>query len=211
MGMKKTGIMGGTFNPIHYGHLLLAESAYNQFDLDEVLFMPSKNPPHKRELFIIDEAHRAEMVRLAIADNPHFVFSGEELEREGYTYTADTLEILTSREPDTQFCFIIGGDSLMQFESWRRPETILQLACVLAAERDGMSLARAKEQIAHLNRTYNADVRLLLVPNIEISSHDIRERCMAGRSIRYLTPEPVRRYILEHGLYRQTSLEPSQG
>lgn len=200
--MKKTGIMGGTFNPIHYGHLLLAENAYEQFGLDEVLFMPSNNPPHKKMTPVIDGARRAEMVRLAIEGNPHFAFSGEELTREGNTYTSDTLEILAEREPDTQFYFIIGGDSLNQFESWRRPEVILKLACVLAAERDGMSLQRTRQKIEYLNVKYHADVRLLLIPNIEISSHDIRQRAEAGHSIRYLLPESVREYILENGLYR---------
>ena len=200
--MKKTGIMGGTFNPIHYGHLLLAENAYEQFGLDEVLFMPSNNPPHKKMTPVIDGARRAEMVRLAIEGNPHFAFSGEELTREGNTYTSDTLEILTEREPDTQFYFIIGGDSLSQFENWRRPEVILKLACVLAAEREGMSLQRTRQKIEYLNVKYHADVRLLLIPNIEISSHDIRQRAEAGHSIRYLLPESVREYILENGLYR---------
>lgn len=200
--MKKTGIMGGTFNPIHYGHLLLAENAYEQFGLDEVLFMPSNNPPHKKMTPVIDGARRAEMVRLAIEGNPHFAFSGEELTREGNTYTSDTLEILTEREPDTQFYFIIGGDSLSQFENWRRAEVILKLACVLAAERDGMSLQRTRQKIEYLNVKYHADVRLLLIPNIEISSHDIRQRAEAGHSIRYLLPESVREYILENGLYR---------
>ena len=200
--MKKTGIMGGTFNPIHYGHLLLAENAYEQFGLDEVLFMPSNNPPHKKMTPVIDGARRAEMVRLAIEGNPHFAFSGEELTREGNTYTSDTLEILAEREPDTQFYFIIGGDSLNQFESWRRPEVILKLACVLAAERDGMSLQRTRQKIEYLNVKYHADVRLLLIPNIEISSHDIRQRAEVGHSIRYLLPESVREYILENGLYR---------
>ena len=200
--MKKTGIMGGTFNPIHYGHLLLAENAYEQFGLDEVLFMPSNNPPHKKMTPVIDGARRAEMVRLAIEGNPHFAFSDEELTREGNTYTSDTLEILAEREPDTQFYFIIGGDSLNQFESWRRPEVILKLACVLAAERDGMSLQRTRQKLEYLNVKYHADVRLLLIPNIEISSHDIRQRAEAGHSIRYLLPESVREYILENGLYR---------
>lgn len=199
--MKKTGIMGGTFNPVHYGHLLLAERAYEQFGLDEVRFMPSNHPPHKKGDPVADSRDRSEMVRLAIEGNAHFVFSEEELSRKGNTYTSETLEILTRKEPDTRFYFIIGGDSLEQFESWWRPEVILRLSCVLAAERDGVSEKRTSELITYLNEKYNADVRLLRIPNIEISSHEIRERLMYGQSVRYLLPEPVRAYIMEKGLY----------
>src|SRR5690606_12925515 len=106
--MKKIGIMGGTFNPIHYGHLFLAENAYEQMGLDQILFMPSNNPPHKKVKDIVSNEHRKIMVHIAIKDNPHFTLSTIELEREGTTYTADTLAILTREQPDTEFYFLVG-------------------------------------------------------------------------------------------------------
>ena len=110
---RKIGIMGGTFNPIHFGHLLLAETAYHQFSLDEILFMPTKNPYYKKLGNSVTEEDRVQMVKLAIKDNAHFTFSGEELNREGTTYTVETLKNLTQKNPDCEYYFIMGADSLI--------------------------------------------------------------------------------------------------
>lgn len=120
--MKKIGIMGGTFNPIHNAHLMMAQAAYEQYELDEVWFMPSKNPPHKSQSEIVSEEHRSRMVQFAIDDSKHFLFSDIELKRQGTTYTCETLAQCVEEFSDTRFYFILGGDSLCHFEQWYHPE-----------------------------------------------------------------------------------------
>jgi nicotinate-nucleotide adenylyltransferase len=198
---KKIGIMGGTFNPIHYGHLLLAESAFYQFKLDEILIMPTKNPYYKNLSSLITEEDRVNMVRLAIEDNDHFVLSKEELDRDGTTYTVETLHNLTAKHPECEYYFIMGADSLYHIESWKEPDKIMQMAVILVACRDGGSSSSLKSQIDYIISKYDADIRLLVAPVLEISSHDIRRRVREGESIRYLLPDKVVDYIHKHRLY----------
>ena len=199
---KKVGIMGGTFNPIHFGHLLLAETAYQQFDLDEVLIMPTKNTYYKKMNNLVQAEDRVNMVKLAIADNPHFVLSREELNRDGTTYTVDTLTRLTAQEPDSRFYFIMGADSLYHLESWREPQKILSMAVILVAGREGSGIgASLRSQQEYLENKFDADIRMLRSPVMEISSNDLRRRVREGRSIRYLLPKPVAEYIYENRLY----------
>ncbi len=197
---KKVGIMGGTFNPIHLGHLLLAETAYHQFHLDEVLIMPTKNPYYKKLSNSVTEEDRVRMVELAIADNPHFILSKEELNREGATYTVETLEHLTARHPDTDYYFIMGADSLYHIESWKDTERILALSTIVVADRGGSS-SSLKSQIDYIENKYDGDIRLLRSPFLEISSNDIRRRVRESESIRYLLPQKVADYIYEGNLY----------
>lgn len=192
--------MGGTFNPIHNGHLLLGEMAYEQFDLDKVLIMPAKNPYYKTISSNILEEDRVEMIRRAIADNPHFQFSDIELQREGMTYTVDTLEILTKKYPDVEFYFIMGADSLYHMETWRDCERILKLSKIVAASRDD-SYSAIDAQIEYINDKYDAEVLRLNSPNLEISSSYLRKQMKLGRSCRYLLPDSVREYIMEKKLY----------
>ena len=201
--ITRTGIMGGTFNPIHFGHLLLAETAYQQFGLDEVLIMPTKNPYYKNLTNTATESDRVNMVRLAIEDNDHFRFSDVELERDGTTYTVETLRNLTQTHPDHRYFFIMGADSLYHIESWKEPEEIVKMAVILVAGRDGGSSSSLKSQIAYIMNKYDADIRLLESPVLEISSHDLRRRVREKESIRYLLPERVREYIYEHGIYKE--------
>lgn len=199
---KKVGIMGGTFNPIHFGHLLLAETAYQQFDLDEVLIMPTKNTYYKKMNNLVQAEDRVNMVKLAIEDNPHFVLSREELNRDGTTYTVDTLTRLTAQEPDSRFYFIMGADSLYHLESWREPQKILSMAVILVAGREGSGIgASLRSQKEYLENKFDADIRMLQSPVMEISSNDLRRRVREGRSIRYLLPKPVAEYIYENKLY----------
>ena len=199
---KKVGIMGGTFNPIHFGHLLLAETAYQQFDLDEVLIMPTKNTYYKKMNNLVQAEDRVNMVKLAIEDNPHFVLSREELNRDGTTYTVDTLTRLTAQEPDSRFYFIMGADSLYHLESWREPRKILSMAVILVAGREGSGIgASLRSQKEYLENKFDADIRMLRSPVMEISSNDLRRRVREGRSIRYLLPKPVAEYIYENKLY----------
>ena len=199
--MKKVGIMGGTFNPIHYGHLFLAEQAYEQIGLNSILFMPSKNPPHKKGQEIISAEHRLNMVKQAVMDNPHFEVSTMELDREGMTYTADTLKAMTSDNTDMEYYFIIGGDSLLQITEWRDPQTIFNLSIIVASGRDHLTEDTLIQQAEELKRTYGARIVLLDMPTIEISSADIRSRIAAGKSIRYYLPQTVLNYITSHGLF----------
>lgn len=201
--MKKVGIMGGTFNPIHHGHLFLAENAYEQAGLDQVLFMPTMNPPHKTGIRVVDSLHRTNMVRLAIKDNPHFILSTMELHREGLTYTSDTLTILTKLNPDTSYYFIVGADSLLMMTEWKDPKTVFELSTIVTAGRDNRPTEQIRKQIKYLEDTFHAHIILLDMPIIEISSENIRERISAGKSIRYYVPDEVEEYIFKHGLYRE--------
>ena len=204
MNRKKIGIMGGTFNPIHNGHLVLAETAYEQFKLDQILFMPTKNPYYKKMNQSATLKDRSAMVKLAIKDNPAFAFSDLELLRDGNTYTVETLRILTKNHSDTDYYFIMGADSLYHFETWRDPQDILNMAVLLVAARDDVSSHAIEGQIEYLENKYeSAKIHCLFTPNLEISSNNIRKRCKEGRSIRYLLPEKVREYILKHGLYQE--------
>ena len=203
MGKKKTGIMGGTFNPIHIGHLLLAENAKEAFGLDEILFVPSGLPYMKNGIEIADKWMRLEMTRLAVSDNPAFVLSSAEVEREGNSYTWETLELLREKEPETEFFFIEGADSLFAMESWKNPEIIFRDCTILAAVRDGKDDDDLREQIARLEKKYGARIGLIGMKEISFSSTDIRERIRNGRSIRYMVPDKVIEYIKKYRWYME--------
>ncbi len=200
--MRKIGIMGGTFNPIHFAHLILAESAYEQLSLDKILFMPSKTPPHKLHENIVNDKHRIRMIQLAIRGNPHFELSCMELEREGITYTAETLEELTKNYPMDEYYFIMGADSLFQIEDWRRHDRIFQLSRIVAAVREHVTEQEMEDQINHLTNQYEARIHLLYTPNMDVSSKMLRQNIKNGKSIRYYVPDPVFQYIMEHQLYQ---------
>ena len=207
MERRKVGIMGGTFDPIHVGHLILGESAYGQFGLDEVLFMPSGNPPHKQNRRgRASLAERIEMVRLSIAGNPHFSLSLAEAYEDGYTYTSRTLERLTAQNPGTDYYFIMGADSLFSFENWKDPGKIARLAVIVAAARYHVDDASLDEAAARLQRLFGADIRKLSAPNMDISSQMLRGWIREGRSVRYYLPESVTAYIREKKLYTQEAV-----
>lgn len=204
---KKIGIMGGTFDPVHFGHLLIAENAAQQYQLDEVWFVPTGTSPHKEQKYITDDEQRCEMVRLAIEGNPVFRLSLEEVKSDRVNYTYRTLEDLQEKHPDKEFYFILGGDSLKNFETWRCPERVLRAAYILAAVRDDMEGEAFGQQMSYLEQKYNAKgIFALRTPNSSISSREIRQRVYNQKTIRYMLPEKVRHYILEHGLYRQYEL-----
>ncbi|HJA93855.1 MAG TPA: nicotinate-nucleotide adenylyltransferase [Candidatus Eisenbergiella merdipullorum] len=193
--------MGGTFNPIHIGHLLLAENAYSAFGLDRILFIPSGCSYMKEQAGILDAKDRLYMTALAISGNPHFEVSDMEIRRPGYTYTCDTLEQLCEQNPDTEYYFLVGADSLFAMESWKNPEIIFQKATVLAAVRDDCGSGPLSGQAEYLRGKYHGNIFLIPSGNVDISSSDIRNRILEGRSIRYLVPEKVREYIEKNGLY----------
>lgn len=199
--MKKIGIMGGTFNPIHNAHLMMAQAAYEQYELDEVWFMPSHNPPHKDKEDIVSDQHRKRMVQHAIDGYPHFRFSGMELRREGTTYTSETLEQLNKENPEAEFYFILGGDSLIGFENWHKPEKIVRLCTVLAASREGLTDQETEELCAGLSRQFHGTILPVRMPQLRISSAMIRDYLEDGRSATGFCPESVVRYIEFHELY----------
>lgn len=200
--MKKTGILGGTFNPIHNGHLLLAETARDEFGLENVLFIPSGCSYMKNQSEILPGNLRSRMVSLAIADNPYFSMTNMEIEREGNSYTYETLAELRRISPDTVFYYIIGADTLFTMETWKHPELIFGQAVILAAVRDDFRQQELKAQILYLHQKYGADIRLLHAGNVQISSTIIRRKRKENQSIRYLVQEPVRKFIEENDLYR---------
>ncbi len=190
----KVGILGGTFNPPHIGHLIVAEHVRIEMSLDRVMFIPAFIPPHKLYDDVVSSEHRVAMLNLAIQNNPHFEVSESELRRGGVSFTVDTLEELTAKRPSDEFVLLIGMDNLLEFPTWKSPEKILELAKVVVMTRPGFA---EKD-----NPLIKKDaMRLCPVPEIGISSTEIRKRVHEGRSVRYLVPDSVADYLLEHRLY----------
>lgn len=202
MRKKRIGIMGGTFHPIHYGHLIIAENACEQFGLEQVIFMPTGHTPHKEYSGNQMTKHRCEMVRLAIEDNPHFSLSLYEAKNQQTNYTYETLQVIQQQYPDADLYFILGADSLFSFESWRHPELICQRATVLAAVRDDLTESKVDAMITHLEERYHGRIYRLETPNFNVSSKTIRERLKNDQTVRYLIPEKTESYIREHHLYQ---------
>ena len=194
--MRKVGIMGGTFDPIHIGHLIIAEKAREQFHLDEVLFIPSGTPYMKNVDEVLPGPIRTEMTSLAIEENPLFSVSTIEIEKEGSTYTYETLETLHEKNPNTEYYFILGADSLFAMENWKNPEKIFADCHILAALRNDKNIEEMETQAAYLKEKFNADISLIKTGNIEISSSMIRELVKEGHSIRYLVADAVYDYII---------------
>lgn len=198
----KLGIMGGTFDPIHNGHLIIAQEAGWQMGLSRVLFIPAGDPPHKQAQAITPAHCRLEMVRRATAHNPLFEVSTIEIERDGLSYTADTLAALQKiYGPKVELFFIIGADAAADLLSWHEPERVLQLARLVVAERPGYALPfeKLKAGLPHINlanRLFTLDV-----PMIEVASHELRARIAQGAPIRYLVPDAVAEYISQQKLY----------
>lgn len=203
--MKKIGIMGGTFNPIHIGHLMLADCAREECSLDEVWFVPTGRSYMKSgkggpcEPLALE---RLEMTELAVKENPYFSCLDIEVLREGNTYTYETLEELNKCYPEYEFYFIFGADCLFGIENWREPGRIFDACEIIAAVREDFEVSRMQEQIALLRNKYNARIRFLSFRELAISSTEIRERVRDGKTIRYMVPQEVLRYIEEKGFYR---------
>ncbi len=205
--LRRVGLMGGTFDPIHNAHLSLADCALKSLQLDEICFLPAAEPYLDKHTFTAF-ADRLHMTELAVCGRKAFRVSAIEGERAGRTYTADTLRILKERCPDTEFHFILGADQLYSLESWHEIEAIFQLTVLTAAEREQSGEAdsqRFRNRIQYLREHYGARIEVLPFPEMDISSTEIRQRAAAGEELRGLVPEAVRRYILERGLYRPDS------
>jgi nicotinate-nucleotide adenylyltransferase len=208
---RRIGLMGGTFDPIHYGHLVIAEEIRATLDMAEMIFIPAGQPPHKPGRVITAAQHRLAMVQLALAANPHFSISLVEIERMGPSYLVDTLRILrTQMGTDVELSFIIGWDSLEELHTWHQPLDILaQLDTLIAVNRPGYV-----DEGEYNNKQLEARLpgitqrlRVVQAPQFSVSSTDLRRRVAEGRPIKYQVPETVERYIFEHGLYQVDSKE----
>lgn len=201
---KRVGIMGGTFDPIHIGHLILGETAYEQFELNHVLFMPAGNPPHKQNRsHRASDEQRSEMVRRAIASNPHFSLSLQEMNEDGFTYTYRTLERLCQEHPDTDYYFILGADSLFDFDKWREPGRICGACTVVVATRNHTSVERLDQTISYLEKKYHGVFYKLNSLNIDVSSAMLRSWIAGKRTVKYYVPDSVIDYIRENHIYEE--------
>lgn len=200
--MRKVGILGGTFNPIHNGHLAVARKAKEQCALDEVIFMPCGAPYMKCRQEVAPGSVRAEMTALAIEGIPGFTMSSIELEKQGNTYTYETMEYLHTGYPEQDLYFILGADSLFSIAHWKYPERIFACCHIVAALRDEIAMTDMKRQIECLKAQYDVDIVPLKMENIDISSSDIRRKISAGEPIGEFVPENVREYIVKNGLYQ---------
>lgn len=201
--MGRIGIMGGTFNPIHVGHLLLAQYALEENDLDEIWLLPTGCSYMKREDNAISPKERYHMTKLAVSDNSNMRCMDIEIKREGYTYTYETLEQLRNLYPEQEFYFIFGADCLFSIERWKEPQKIFDNCTIIAAVRSGASMEEMEEKKAELAASFQARIILMPFLQLELSSTAIRERVRTGKSIRYMVPDAVLKYIEEKNFYRQ--------
>ncbi len=202
--MTRIGVLGGTFDPIHYGHLVIAEDARVYLHLEKVLFVPARQPPHKPKVTYSALEHRVRMTELAIADDPHFALSLIETERPGPSYTVDTLRQLHAElGPDAELYFVMGMDLLADILTWHKPAELVNLCRIVVAERAGyhIDLSALEEGLPGLLER----LELIDTPELSISSHDLQQRVRRGLSIRYQLPPDVEKYIYDHRLYLDES------
>jgi nicotinate-nucleotide adenylyltransferase len=210
---ERIGVLGGTFDPVHYAHLAIAEEVYYALKLARVVFVPAGQPPHKMGYHVTPVGQRVHMLEQAITANPHFALSLVDVRRTGPSYTVDTLRLLHEEwGPGAELYFVIGGDSLKDLPGWYDPAGVIAQATIVALMRPGYSeIARYSSELAA--RLPGIEKRLLTLegPHMDISSTDLRQRVAEGRPIRYQTPEVVEQYILRHGLYRHGTDEDTPG
>lgn len=200
---ERIGILGGSFNPVHMGHLVMAQDAMERFALDRVLLIPARLPPHKPSPSLVGAGHRLEMLRLAAEGDPRLEVRDDEVRREGVSFTVDTLRELRGRLPEAALHFIIGGDTLRELHTWREITVVLELCTMVTVARPGFSADSVDAASLNLPAPWPARLLRNVVTGhlIGISATDIRQRVQAGRPIRYLVPDAVERYIREHQLY----------
>lgn len=207
MQQRKIGIMGGSFDPVHYGHLVLAEEVRCRFALDKILFIPNGIAPHKQGR-VTDSESRYEMTVLATKDNEFFEVSRFEIDRPRISYTVETLEWLRSTYgDDVELFFITGADTLLDLESWWQFERVLSLSHFVGATRPGYPTDHLEIKAEQLRSRYQATIELITIPGLAISSTEIRDRVSQGRNIRYLVPKPVQSFIEERRLYGKNHCE----
>lgn len=200
----RIGIYGGSFDPVHYGHLLLAELCRETCELDEVRFVPAAIPPHKQDQGRAADEHRVEMLKLAIGGNPHFAVWDVELQRGGVSYTVDTLRDLRAEQPNDELFFLMGADSLFDLPNWREPAEICKIATVTVVDRPGSREVDfdVLRDVVTADRIEHFKKNVVSMPQLDISSSGIRDRIASGKSIRYQTPRSVEQYLLTAKLYQ---------
>ena len=201
--MRSLGILGGTFDPIHYGHLIAAEHVHYEFGLDRILVVPNANPPHKENSEVLDADRRYHMVELAIKNNPILELSSLEMKKQGFSYTVDTVDHYRNQFPGTEIYFITGADSLFFMDTWKDLRRLVELCTFIVVTRPGYSIDRKNEVLEKLPHTLWDKMKQLQIPGLDISSSDIRKRVAEGKPIKYLLPLQVEEYILAQGLYRK--------
>lgn len=199
--VKRLGIMGGSFNPPHVGHFLMAESAMNELSLDKVLFIPTGRIAYKPEHDRASGIHRYRMLKTVVDRNSGFCITDMEIASPEITYTANTLKRLKAELPDTRLNFIVGADSLDYMDKWYSPATIFKLCTVAAMNRSDIPEERFLSKIEYLRDRFSADIRVIDMPYVDVSSTELRERIQSGRSIRYLCDDEIIEYISKNKLY----------
>ena len=199
--MKKYGIMGGTFDPIHLGHMMIAEYIRDDLELDQIIYIPTGNPPHKQGY--IDAEHRYNMVKLAIDENKNFSLSNIETAHKGYSYSVETIAKL-KEDLDGKFYFIIGSDSLFQVRYWKNIEILSSLVEFACALRPGFEKSdKIESELEFLDKNYKTKIHIIKTPLYEISSTEIRKRILEGRTLKYVVPDKVIEYIKNNNLYER--------
>lgn len=202
--LSRIGVMGGTFDPVHYGHLVAAEVSRAEFCLDKVIFMPAGRPPHKQLRRIADPEQRYLMTILAVSSNPNFEVSRLEVDKDEITYTFDTvMDLRRIYGEDTRIYFITGADAVLELLTWYRIQELLGICGFIAVTRPGFDKRDLEQKIREITSKYNGEIICIEVPLLAISSTDIRERCRDGKTIKYLLPEAVEKYIMENELYKE--------
>ncbi len=200
--IRNLGILGGTFNPIHYGHLVAAEYAREACHLDQVVFIPSARPPHKDLDEVLDCQHRYEMVEAAVRDNPDFAVSAMEIERQGMSYTVETIDACLQQFPGINIFFILGVDALLLMNTWKDVDRLAQICSFIVVTRPGYKLNREDECFRGIPALMWEKMLFITVPGLSISSSNLRERVAQGKTIKYLLPAAVEQYIWVNNLYR---------
>ncbi len=203
----RIGVLGGTFDPIHYGHLFIAEDAGESFDLERIILVPNGQPPHKKDYIPAAAIHRMAMTELATRSNLHFSVSKLEVERAGPSYTVETMQALQTENPEADFYFIAGWDAVNELASWHQPEKIVELCRIIALTRPGYSMETLGR---NLESMYLSRIETLVAPSPDISASEIRDRIRNHKSVRYLLPDEVIEYIERNHLYQgENSSAPS--
>ena len=199
---KSIAIMGGAFDPPHFGHFVTAQTVYDSFDVDKVIIMPLGDAPHKENSRTKAE-DRYNMVLAGIDDNDAFDISDMEINRKGKTYTVDTIAEIKKINPELKIYFVIGADEAKMLDTWHEPERLLKMCSFIAVSRPGFDRNELIKIVDEVRKKYCCDIHYIDVPALDISSSDLREKISEGRSIKYLVPDKTEKYINEHNLYRR--------
>jgi nicotinate-nucleotide adenylyltransferase len=200
---KRIGLLGGTFDPIHYGHLTIAQLALESCRLDQLIFIPAGEPPHKSKKLITAAIHRLRMVELALSAHPQFGLNDIEIRQKKPSYSINLLAFFQELYPEADLYLIMGADSLMELETWYEYQKLLTQTYLIVMKRDGIPDQKLKEKISHFVRSYSAQIHVATSIQLNISSSQIRDRVHHHQSIRYFTPAPVQQYIKTHHLYQK--------